>query len=365
MRCVATLIHSWAVVTVPALAACISDTSGQDVLIRGDTASCARCRLILEERVALGSGSAFLDPGVSEPNGVVRATDGSYYLVHAFDLTRIQVYDAAGRYTRSIGRGGRGPGEFLMIRHLRGDGRCALHVLDPRNARWTVMGPDGRVLREATLGLNPRSIAMLEDGNLIAAGQFRTRDRVGYLFHVIDTAGQVVHSFDEHPYRLDASSPQRAVAPASSHTFWAAHATEYRLDEWRTNGERVRSIVRDASWFRPHLSARTYTSPVPQQPRIDWIHRDREGLLWVFVRVQDARFRETQTGEFGFDGRLDRFYDTVVEVLDPGAGRVIASNRFDHYFTGFAAPDELVSYRVTDDNIPLIEVWQVTIRKDH
>jgi hypothetical protein len=72
--------------------------------------------------------------------------------IYAFDsqAPALRVYDAEGRFLRTIGREGEGPGEYRQP-NLNGlavlaDGRILLH--DPGNARMTVYGSSGETLEE-------------------------------------------------------------------------------------------------------------------------------------------------------------------------------------------------------------------------
>ena len=60
---------------------------------------------------------------------------------------RIQVFDPEGRYLRTIGRKGQGPGEFMSTRSLGFDGEGRLHVLDNAQRRIQVFTPKGEVIK--------------------------------------------------------------------------------------------------------------------------------------------------------------------------------------------------------------------------
>jgi hypothetical protein len=92
----------------------------------------------------------------------VDATGGTYVFDSQIPALR---YDAQGTYVRTLGRGGRGPGEYgntsLGLAVRRTDGRLVMR--DPRNSRINVYEPDGtpsdswRVLSGGlVIGLNDR-----------------------------------------------------------------------------------------------------------------------------------------------------------------------------------------------------------------
>jgi hypothetical protein len=101
-------------------------------VVIGDTAGGAGQEL---DRVA---GAALLRDG-----SVVVANSGTYEL---------RFYSAGGTFVRAVGRQGQGPGEFAHI-----DGLCridgdSLLVWDSSQRRVSIFAPDGRFVRQVTLG---------------------------------------------------------------------------------------------------------------------------------------------------------------------------------------------------------------------
>lgn len=76
----------------------------------------------------------------------VAADDSGRVLTLDFKDQQVHVFDSMGRYVRSLGRSGQGPGEFGNANGLlrAPDGR--LWINDPSNNRFTVLGPDGSLL---------------------------------------------------------------------------------------------------------------------------------------------------------------------------------------------------------------------------
>jgi hypothetical protein len=95
--------------------------------------------------------------GLTTVGPVTVGGDGALYVAQPQEHV-VKVYDASGRYLRSIGREGAGPGEFDWISGMgwKGD---SLWVSDAAQARITVFAPDGTAGR--TLGFSHGS-AMTE-----------------------------------------------------------------------------------------------------------------------------------------------------------------------------------------------------------
>lgn len=102
---------------------------------------------------------------VSLPGGGVAIADGG--------TQRVDVYDARGRRVRSLGRRGRGPGEFSSPSWigLRGD---TLRVWDMVEARLTLFDTAGGLIRVeppvTDLGSFPRAAGQFADGSLLLMG---------------------------------------------------------------------------------------------------------------------------------------------------------------------------------------------------
>lgn len=97
------------------------------------------------------------------------ATGHGVYIVDGY-LKRLQYFGLDGTRRWSFGGEGGGPGEFRLPRDLKIDGEGNAWVLDPTNARITVVSEDGEAVRE--IGLDaldrpPDRIVPLPDGQAI------------------------------------------------------------------------------------------------------------------------------------------------------------------------------------------------------
>lgn len=85
------------------------------------------------------------DHDFSEEYRIARSRTG-LLAVHEFADTRIVLFSAAGRFIRSIGRAGSGPGEVRLVQKF-GWMADTLWVADVQLRRTTFFAPDGRMLR--------------------------------------------------------------------------------------------------------------------------------------------------------------------------------------------------------------------------
>jgi sugar lactone lactonase YvrE len=84
---------------------------------------------------------------------------------------RIQVFGADGKYLRTIGRRGQGPGEFESLSSIAVDPKGNLHVLDGAQKRIQVFTPRGEVLKTVTTPkLRLDQLRLLASGSMVTRG---------------------------------------------------------------------------------------------------------------------------------------------------------------------------------------------------
>jgi hypothetical protein len=124
-------------------------------------------------RAGVGDGPG----GLTSVASVTVARDGTLYVSQPQERV-VKLYDSSGRYLRSIGREGAGPGEFERPSTLgwRGD---TLWVADPALTRLALFAPDGVFLRaitfshasQLTAGRSQIPGSLLSDGSVVGFWQ--------------------------------------------------------------------------------------------------------------------------------------------------------------------------------------------------
>ena len=100
------------------------------------------------------------------------------------------------------------------------------------------------------------------------------------------------------------------------------------------------------------------------------LQQDETGLLWVLLTVPDAQWTRARTSkaETGWPAgtnpysidELNSYFDTVVEVLDPRSGEVLASLRHRSLTAGGIFGDGLIATRRQDaDGFLLLDIWRL------
>jgi hypothetical protein len=332
--------------------------------------TCATCRIVVEPVVTLQTP----DGDAGSPWATVRTRAGQF-VIAAHD--RIYLFAANGQYIRTIGRSGQGPGEYRLINYARVFGD-QLHLFDAAHRRQTVLAPDWSVLRLNQFSGMPAWDALVVSESLsVVNGRITTREGAGHLLHAQDHSGRIIHSFGETQggYRADVSPNVhvRRLAKTSSGDIWAAHRTRYQIDQWSVDGQLRRTIVRNATWFPPHLDQRTRTPEPnhPPQPHVMAVREDDQERLWILIQVADTgwagavRSAETLIRPEGRSTLLvqDRAYDSVVEVIDLRTGALLASRRFDQFLSAFVAEDLVRWVHWNSDDTTVAHLWRLRLER--
>jgi hypothetical protein len=167
----------------------------------------------------------------------------------------------------------------------------------------------------------------------------------------------------------------RTVAPGRSPTrFWSTIASRYQLEELSIDGTLLRRItVPRSPWFEPwSIDAAPGLRPHTML-RGAW--EDAAGRLWTLgvgpepnwspppprpARNSSPRGANSNQRP---DTALMRQSATVIDVLDPRTGRVVATRRLQRRALHLVAPDRLYEYREDADGFVAIDVWRLSLRE--
>lgn len=292
--------------------------------------SCADCTIELRELVVLGGPG---DPASARPDADLRGcavgvlSSGEYVMSAPVGGGELLVYGPLGEFRRTIGRTGRGPGEFgAMMRVIVGPGD-SLYVMDDTQGRIQVMTAQGVYVRGFRTPARFTDLARLVDGTFVF---FRAPTELGEpLFFLLDATGEELGRFGGAARRI-ATEESWSVTPAPSGGFWSGDTWEYRVLLWNLSGDVERVVRRLVDWFpipdREATLEGMYESRPPDPFLLDTWEDDHD-RLWTYSLVPDPDW------EPGISPRdmewADRTFDMVVEVLDLDAGRAVVSRRIE------------------------------------
>ena len=357
-------------VTAPLVIAASCDKDKNRTLVP-DQPSCASCAIRAEPLVRFGDidGPA----AIATVPGTVRVDQRGRYWINGGPLPQIFADD--GRFIAIFSRKGSGPGELTGGGVPTPIGPDSVLVIDNPAGRAIVAGPDlkpGRVIETPKI---LRYGTVVEwPGLLFFNAHIQTREMIGWSMHTLsmtEASAAILRSAGHdggNPRPLDTDKLMLRLASPQGGNVWTADAMKYRLTQWDRNLEALQTLERHPRWWsRPSVDLVGSRSK-PPDPHVVALELDETGLLWIFAHVPGTDWRagwpqskpgaqETSVNEM----RLDRLYRTVVDVIDPQAGTLVATTTIDR-FTVNALPDRrLATYAVTNEGIPVVEVLKLHI----
>ena len=325
---------------------------------------CASCSLTIGEKLRLGDSDG---PGVlGRLVTGAKLPGGRYVLSYDANDAEMILFDSSGRFLGVAGRREQGPGEYQFIRWLRSDS-SRLYVFDGRLRRVTVLSSDMHFVRTAPLPGHLLGDAEPLGGGLVAVNSNIGSRQAAGLLHLVDDSGSIVRSMagDSAGLRSDQSSNAwRPLARGRSGSVWLARRSWYRIERWARTGLNELTITRNAAWFRPHVMPRIQDAKSEPEPFIEDLWEDSSGRLWVLVTRSDGQWSRAAGPRIeGVVTAPDRnlFYDTVVEVIDPNTGALLASRRVDAHLTQFLGDGEAMSFTEDKDGIGRVIVWRLQL----
>ena len=335
-------------------------------LIPGEP-TCAECSVALEPITSLadvGTPASF-----SDYISIMRGADGQWIVISPIASHQMSVFAPSGAFLRIVGRQGAGPGEYRLALPAGVDERGMLHVLDPLNARYTVLSPDFTPHVETQLAiLRVSSTLLLKSGELVVNAVQRTPQHAGLPLHVLSQRGWV-RSFGRGnvSYRSDSEQVlRRVLAPDTGRTFWASHTSAYVIERWSVDGELLAVYSVDAEWFKPWHRRQGPSDVLPAEPTVSGIWPLGEDRVLVIIHIGDASFRPLApaggSGHRTLSGDdAHRIMDTIVDVIDLRRGVVIVRQRFDRVLYAVRGSAELYGYRGSASGEPQFEIFRPVI----
>ncbi|MGQ0764588.1 MAG: 6-bladed beta-propeller [Gemmatimonadota bacterium] len=353
----------------------VAATPPRQIELRVD-ASCRSCKMEVIRGPRLGETE-----GPGSFSGRLR--DGrksrGRYVVSAYTHAggSLLVFDSGGKFLRRVTREGSGPGESRSLGAFAIGPGDSIWLADALNMRVNVYDPEYRFVRSThSPGAALAHGLLVTPSWIIANGTIRSSDRLGYALHFFGPDLKLARSADLDPvgYRPELDRKTlRPMAPRRSGGFWAAEHGAYRIHRYDDAGESVETLFRRVSWFEPH-------DPGPQRDvsaaktLIHAIHEDDDGLLWVLMSTSDTRnwrsairppgtvTRGGRASPYAVITDVNRFYDSIVEVIDPMNGTIVRTARFDVPMHIIAGEREFVSEEVDADGRIFARIWRVALQ---
>jgi hypothetical protein len=267
------------------------------------------------------------------------------------------VFDSTGRLLRSVGRKGRGPGEYF------GDAQVVIGPADTLLVfDWsslTTLTPNYEYVRRVSARLVEP--IWLSGGWLAQITSGYTREEINWLhlLELLDATGNGANQIEIGPPKSrDGPGRSRVVADGRDGTIWTTFFEKYVLEQWTRTGARQLILTRD-------LDGESFKgfSEIPfNTARVSNLLVDRLGRVWVSVLVRNGKkHRSTMRTEEGVrEVEVDE-YDTVIDVIDVKVRKLLASTRFTGWGMAMLAPGLVKASRELDDGSLGIEILDVSL----
>ena len=151
----------------------------------------------------IGGLEAEVNLSFNNPNDIVRDSVGNLYILDT-DNNRIQKLDSEGKFIKTIGRKGQGPGEFQAAHSMDIDDENNLFAFDMRSRRIEVLSSEGKPLKTIKFrAFSGGQIRLLNPGLIVRGGALDyglvvgTVKKLHKILEVIDHNGRNKFAFGE------------------------------------------------------------------------------------------------------------------------------------------------------------------------
>jgi hypothetical protein len=324
------MMHRWGRATVIAwLTACAAAPGSGDIFV-GDT----RCTACAVQVIEIGSvGNDSLRPTLDAR----LASDGSALIAVAPLAGRrsVGLFDMTGSPVGHLAL----PDEWRAAAAVAFAGDGSLLLMSEQRSRLVRLSPQGRVTRDVPLPANSHRF-VIAGGHIVVNAEVRTASGIGFPLHIVANGGGVTRSFgatDATVVPREQSEWRRRLALSRRGNVWSVEPRTYRMELWDTHGRLLRTLLRTGPWWDSVAAGSDPGLFADEKPAAEVIAmwEDSSGLLWTQLRIASRGWRPLSRTEAlrrssaPFQLReYDEFFDTVIEVIDPDVGAVVASTSF-------------------------------------
>lgn len=344
------------IVLLPILAACGPDPSSSGTM--------QACEIHLEKIMDHKGDEVGAPP-------VALLTSDRVFIVRLFASKEIAVFDRSGRFLRTVGREGEGPGEFRAITSLVELPDGGIAAFDPLLSRLTYFTRELelRSVHRLPVRVSHAGAVRLPGGAWVLAGEMVERAAYGSPLVRVDSVGQLLTYYGRN--ETETEGGLRGVMVARQLAYHprigavSMKRIHYSLELREDDGTLSEVFAPEVDWFAwpPPLEPGTNPHILGQpEDQIYGIQFDEAGRLWILA--QD----EGEDWESGIEnGRVvdyDKWIDFRVEVLDLESRETLCATRItDKRFIGsFPGPRVIHSYSEDWLGRPTVTFWQLSLR---
>ena len=327
--------------------------------------SCATCRISLTKWIDVGSVNDSLLLNLRTRFAV---RGGALFAAPTSTPGRIAIFDTGGRLVRGLGRRGQGPAELASIVGYALDSK-GLVVLQRSPARVSWIPFDSsEVVPLALVKQVDATSRIWSIGDLsIVASPYVTSANVGRAFAVRKT-GELPHPFSAlastgPPIESSFFARQANGSPSTRGRFWLSRVNKYEIELWDTTGANLQRLIVKPSWFTEWATMPLLPWREPWPAQVVGIREAADGNLWVASWIAKRDWRAAPADSAVQESGVTNYVDTIIDVIDPVAGRLLATSRLPGIHVLSVNDLYFASYRIGRDGEYIWTLWRPTLQR--
>ena len=314
--------------------------------------SCEVCRITLDTIASIG-GLYGQGLGVVSEHSVVAMDGRGRFLVSELRENEFSVFDVSGRFIRTVGRPGEGPGEYRLGITQIVVGPQLIHVFENHRGR-TLLDDDWNVVQTHRFPgqVHPGHAYATDSEDIVMMANMPTPEGAGNSFHLLNRSGEMV-SFGDNPY-----GAVGFYVTGEGESMWALQGLVNRVVRWRLGAEPqiVRTFDRTVEAFD--------RGPHDRRPGVasNGIRIDESGYLWLLWVTPDPEWTEPEvTAPQGREPPpqppLQEMFENYLDVFDPRTGRTLARYRNDgmiKFVNGYGSSSARYVYAIEQNDAGVV-----------
>ena len=291
---------------------------------------CRDCVLEIQELVRLGDATG---PGSIEGDLLTVAWGPTVgYLALEVMSPIIKVFGSDGRFLRSIGRAGEGPGELAVAVDAH-EVEGKIIVLDVRSRSWLSFGVSGEYESKKPYGFTAGKFVPVGNNRVVVFAIDRHPDVVGLPLHLVDLAdGQPSLHFGANHSEWIATAPYARSVRSSTlsppGTIWWGRLGSPAVEEWSLDGTLLSTIEGELPWFTEATKEWTSYEKPQSTTLFAGLAVDAGERLWMLTITADPRWKEDDY-VVGKTPDPDRYHDVRLDVFDLAGQRHLGRHVWD------------------------------------
>jgi hypothetical protein len=172
----------------------------------------------------------------------------------------------------------------------------------------------------------------------------------------------------------DVDAEMGPIALVDSSRAWKAHGKSYEVSLVDREGRVLQRFARTVDWFPPNEPIRGALNAVRPPARISDLRVGPDGRVWVLIRRAHPDWRATapasgpQLVPMRGSGApsaasFNALFESVLEVLDPASGDLLASIVLPGSYRRFVDARHLAEVVDDDDGHITVRVWKLELAR--